>query len=299
MFLDKNESPLYIGYSINLKRRIEINHFSSDRGNLTIKCLNETYKVLYHECSSDDDMKIKERYLINELNPKYNDRLNNKNKFSFTIDIQWKLYSFNKLSLLEKRKSSIKRKRNQLKNYKTHLSINSFEEILRLDTCVFHNEENYITRNNYTGYNPWEDFYFIKINKDLYIFSVEIDEHFASRIEIDGEYIQEYNFKKIEKFCKKNDIVFIKPTDKMRLTLDENPFDYYQAKDSTIFSEFYHEDDLGFSTRNTDNKLFIKYDLFKKLNLIDKQWIKAIDNCISNLDEYLAGNYEWLLKSKV
>lgn len=105
MFLDKKELPLYIGMSINLKKRIETEHFKSENGNLSKECIAETDRILYHKAVSIDDMKIKEKYLINTLAPKYNIKLNNESKFTFTIDIDWKLYSIDKVKLLEKQKS--------------------------------------------------------------------------------------------------------------------------------------------------------------------------------------------------
>lgn len=103
MFLGADESVLYIGSSIHLVERIEKQHFLSQHGNLSEECILETNKILYHQSVSADDMKIKERYLINTLKPKYNDKLNNNNIFSFTIDLDWKLYSLNTETMIEKR----------------------------------------------------------------------------------------------------------------------------------------------------------------------------------------------------
>jgi excinuclease UvrABC nuclease subunit len=102
MFLNEKEEPLYIGLSTNLTTRIEVQHFKSSNGNLSQECIEETYSILYHTALSIDDMKIKERYLINTLNPKlYNNKMNNENKFSFTIEIDWKLYSIDKSKLIQ------------------------------------------------------------------------------------------------------------------------------------------------------------------------------------------------------
>jgi excinuclease UvrABC nuclease subunit len=76
MFLDKDENPLYIGISKNLTTRIETQHFKSLNGNLSQECIDETYSILYHIAFSEEDMKLKERYLINTLNPKYNKTMN-------------------------------------------------------------------------------------------------------------------------------------------------------------------------------------------------------------------------------
>ena len=104
MFLDDNENPLYIGQSINLIQRIEKQHFLSEYGNLSEECIQITKQILYHECVSADDMKIKERYLINTLSPRFNISLNNNSRFSFTIDnIEWKYLSLNTELILEKK----------------------------------------------------------------------------------------------------------------------------------------------------------------------------------------------------
>ena len=103
MFLDEEEKPLYIGQSINLINRIEKQHFLSEYGNLSEECILKTKQVLYHECISADDMKVKERYLINTLSPEFNISLNNKSRFSFSIEIDWKYLSLNTEKLLEKK----------------------------------------------------------------------------------------------------------------------------------------------------------------------------------------------------
>ena len=103
MFLDEEETPLYIGQSINLINRIEKQHFLSEYGNLSEECIIKTKQVLYHECISADDMKIKERYLINTLSPEFNITLNNKSRFSFSIDVDWKYLSLDTDRLLEKK----------------------------------------------------------------------------------------------------------------------------------------------------------------------------------------------------
>ena len=106
MFLDQEETPLYIGQSINLINRIEKQHFLSEYGNLSEDCIHKTKQVLYHECISADDMKIKERYLINTLSPEFNIALNNKSKFSFSIHIDWKYLPLNTEGILEKKEEN-------------------------------------------------------------------------------------------------------------------------------------------------------------------------------------------------
>ncbi|MBP2615819.1 GIY-YIG nuclease family protein [Chryseobacterium jejuense] len=92
MFLNKENQPLYIGLTTNLIGRIEDNHFKLVSTGLDESCLNEISNILYHECLSSEDMKIKERFLINKLNPKYNISFNSNNEFSFDINIDWYSY---------------------------------------------------------------------------------------------------------------------------------------------------------------------------------------------------------------
>lgn len=110
MFLSPVEEPLYIGSSVNLIQRVQGQHFLSPYGNLSEECILKTKTILYHKCVSEDDMKIKERYLINTLNPQYNEYLNNQSRFSFSIDIDWNYLSVDRENLIKKRKENIKKK---------------------------------------------------------------------------------------------------------------------------------------------------------------------------------------------
>lgn len=155
MFLDKLENPLYIGISINLVNRIETQHFKSSHGNLSQDCIFETNRVLYHQAVSIDDMKIKERYLINKLNPRYNEKMNNNSKFSFDIDLDWKLYSIDTGKLIEIREK--KQKKLRLKNH-IYTDKNSILLIKR-------NNDNYLKiglKHQRNGV------YFMKINGEFY-----------------------------------------------------------------------------------------------------------------------------------
>ena len=116
MFLDREENPLYIGQSINLIKRVEKQHFLSKYGNLSDECIYRTKKILYHKCISVDDMKIKERYLINLLSPEFNISLNNQSKFSFSIDIDWKYLPLDKEKIIEKKEENAMVKKTVLRN---------------------------------------------------------------------------------------------------------------------------------------------------------------------------------------
>jgi len=93
-FLDLNQETLYVGKTKNLTGRIRSTHFTK-LGHLPDECYNETEIVVYSECLSESDMSIQERYLINMLKPKYNDKLNRSDTFSFTINcFDWKYLPF-------------------------------------------------------------------------------------------------------------------------------------------------------------------------------------------------------------
>lgn len=90
MFVNVEGETLYVGKTKNLTGRIRSTHFTNS-GHLPDECYDETEKVVYSECLSESDMTVQERYLINTLAPKYNDRLNRKDTFSFRIDcFDWK-----------------------------------------------------------------------------------------------------------------------------------------------------------------------------------------------------------------
>lgn len=293
MFLDIDDNVLYIGSSIHLVVRIEKQHFLSQHGNLSEECILESHKILYHQGVSSDDMKIKERYLINDLKPKYNNKLNNNNKFSFTIDIDWKLYSIDTQSLINKREIKSK-KFHQIKNFtlsknNSNITINDDSEIFRLSTCtIFYEKENKdcLVRNVF-GYSCWDDFYFVRINKELYIFCLEVDhllsEHKPSiHLNHNEEYDEQiiYNLKLLKEKFKQDSYVLIASN-----------------KKDSIFDEYYWFDVTGMACSNIINsskKLFLKYDLFKKEKMIDEIWIKHIDMTLNNLDAYINGEYDWL-----
>lgn len=92
-FLNENNDIIYIGLTTNLKNRLTQQHFTK-AGHLYEDVYNETSCILYSECLSKDDMKIKERYLINKHSPKYNFQLNNNSSFNFEInDFVWKQFN--------------------------------------------------------------------------------------------------------------------------------------------------------------------------------------------------------------
>ncbi len=102
-FLDENNEVLYVGRTGNITGRIRSQHFSYN-GHLPDKCYQQTTLVLYSKCLNEDDVKIKERYLVNKLKPKFNDHMNNGSDFNFIIDdFVWKYIPFDRNSAKEKR----------------------------------------------------------------------------------------------------------------------------------------------------------------------------------------------------
>jgi predicted GIY-YIG superfamily endonuclease len=102
-FLDAEEKPIYVGITGNLKGRIRSQHFTSN-GHLPKECYQEAEIVVYSECVSVDDAKIRGRYLINQLAPRFNDKMNNGSQFSFKIDdFDWKYIGIDKARIAEAR----------------------------------------------------------------------------------------------------------------------------------------------------------------------------------------------------
>lgn len=111
-FLDKNQKDIYIGITNDIKRRINQQHFTNF-GHLSESCYDETEYVIYSKCRSYDDARIKERYLINKNNPKYNLIHKNKSEFCFEInDFEWFYIPFDKNKLKNKK---VKATNNKLK----------------------------------------------------------------------------------------------------------------------------------------------------------------------------------------
>lgn len=170
MFLNEIEEPLYIGISINLVNRIEAQHFKSSNGNLSQECIHETDRILYHQAASSDDMKVKERYLINTLNPKYNVKMKNNSRFSFAIDFDWKLYSLDKEEILKNKINKSLKNHPTLKNHnhdfinQRTLKISSTKNIVCLCTCTFEYEKyfydyEYPERNGGSYHGVNDDFF--------------------------------------------------------------------------------------------------------------------------------------------
>lgn len=281
MFLNQAEEPLYIGISKTLTTRIEKQHFKSKSGNLSMECIEETHKIKYHQATSSDDMKIKERYLINTLNPKYNNKMNNGNDFNYSISVDWEEYIFNKEELLKKRENNEHKLNLKFRNYNYDfqnqklLRLNTDRTIRTFCTCLLNHDEYYpnieFPKRNLGGYNPFDDFYFLKINDELYIFCSEILRHFYNTENPgDGSVIKS-----------------IKDVFSLRTKYLLDSFVIVSCKEQKgIF-------DGGYSDYVLPNQvLFMKYETFKTTGFLDKEWETLLDKGLINFNKPL---YEWLL----
>lgn len=93
-FVGYDNEILYIGKtSTDITYRM-IQHFLN--GHLESGVYKKVHKIYYSNCLNRDDMSIKERYLINKLNPKYNKEYNNNHSFNFEIsDFKWIEFDLN------------------------------------------------------------------------------------------------------------------------------------------------------------------------------------------------------------
>lgn len=269
MFLNEKEEPLYIGISTNLTTRIEVQHFKSSNGNLSQECIEETHSILYHTALSGDDMKIKERYLINTLNPKYNNKMNNENRFSFTIEMDWKLYSIDKEKLIEKRENKSKH---------TRIGNAIFFEIKEIHRTLFfypdHENDERLTH----GCNENDYFYLIKHQNKWFIWSKEIhwnDEFLMSWITInhinDFDVKIEYNEDYIKEKFKKSNYLFVKSNLQNSIF---NDYLYYGGKGEQ-------------NTLNPKKRLFLEYKFYKKSRYLKPAYIEQIDQYIFNCNNSL------------
>jgi hypothetical protein len=269
MFLNEKEEPLYIGISTNLTTRIETQHFKSLNGNLSQECIAETHSILYHSALSQDDMKIKERYLINTLNPKYNNKMNNENRFSFTIEMDWKLYSIDKENLIGNRENKSKR---------TRIGNAVFFEKQEIHGVLFfypdHENDERLTH----GCNEHDYFYLINYKNKWFIWSVEIQRNDSSIMSyIDINHINdfdskiEYNEDYIKEKFKKSNYLFVKSN-----------------FPNSIFNEYYYYGGVGEQNiLNPKKRLFLEYKFFKKSKYLKPIYIEQIDEYIFNCNNDL------------
>ena len=142
--------------------------------------------------------------MINTLNPKYNDKLNNNNIFTFSIDVDWKLYSLDTETLIEKRNTTKSKFKNRLINY-TLLENSSFLKIKTLKTNSYlHVCTDSLSDEIKTPFSPsmryWggqDALFLIKINNELYFHHLSTLNCYDNGISTDNEYgcinYSEYN----------------------------------------------------------------------------------------------------------
>lgn len=281
MFLNEFEEPLYIGISKTLTTRIERQHFISKSGNLSKECIQETHKILYHQATSSDDMKIKERYLINKLNPKYNDKMNNRNEFNYSISVEWQEYEFNKEELLKRRENNENKSHSKFRNYsydfknQTILKLNSERTIQTFCTCLLNYDEYFpnlqFPERNWGGYNRLDDFYFLKINDELYIFCKEILSNFYISNYADDGSIEET----------------IKDIGELKNKYGLESFIIVGSKEKKGI--FGGGDDIQ---KLPYEVLFMNYNKLKETKLLSEEWENLLDKAIVNNKK---PHYEFLL----
>jgi hypothetical protein len=98
-FLNKDDETIYIGRTNNLKRRLELDHFTK-HGHLDQECYDQTERIEFMNLISEGEMKIYETYLINKYNPIYNKVEKRGDTFTFELKEYWHEYQFNKADLL-------------------------------------------------------------------------------------------------------------------------------------------------------------------------------------------------------
>lgn len=281
MFLNEFEEPLYIGISTKLIQRIETQHFKAKSGNLSKGCIEETHKILYHKATSADDMKIKERYLINTLNPKYNSKMNNGNNFNFSISVDWEEYKFNKEELLKKREDNEYKSYSKFRNYnydfqnQAILKLNSQRTIQTFSTCLLNYDEYFpnqqFPERNFGGHNWLDDFYFLKINNELYIFCKEVLLEFYNTFFYDDGSTEET----------------IKDIKELRNKYGLESFTIVSSKKKNgIFEGGDYMRKLPYEV------LFMNYKKLKETKLLSEEWENLLDKAIVNNKK---PHYEFLL----
>lgn len=172
-FLDKSENVIYVGYTGDIKTRICVQHFGGI-GHLSNECYEQVFMVVYSECVSIDDAKVKERYLINKLSPKYNMKLNNQSKFSFEIEISdWRYLPIDKKSLLKKKVSSGKI---TLKNTDVEITYKSYKKLNDKEIQVFKkiNTNAVLLKETKSSFNKIYKLSIICINNKVWAFHQQI-----------------------------------------------------------------------------------------------------------------------------
>lgn len=306
MFLDDNENPLYIGQSINLIQRIEKQHFLSEYGNLSEECIQITKQILYHECVSADDMKIKERYLINTLSPRFNISLNNNSRFSFTIDnIEWKYLSLNTELILEKKEEN-KIKKKTLRDIPAVL-LNAGTKT----NCFFKAKISKEFKNDYLKFKTSKGYHAVnfifKINGNIYLYLFSDYWHLLNEQPAKG-YTKRFNNEEKNIFgLHKNDYLDVEIEHFQDNDFVSNFCDFEERKEaeyighpiicrdkelSELYSSFggcYYEYRLT----------LIRYEALKKLSLLHENTIEKVEKLLSLSigEEGQRGNVRTTLRS--
>lgn len=258
MFLNEIEEPLYIGISTRLVQRIETQHFKGKSGNLTKECIEETHKILYHEATSSDDMKIKERYLINTLEPKYNDKMNNRNRFNYNISVNWHNYDFDKKELLKninERKRSYQTGKTIIRNHRNQIAPIPHAG-LPTGICIDVDKNTFFKIKQ----KGRKDIIFIVVQGELYIYDNKVLGYYYANYK---KISREYNLERRKDF--------IAVITKRELNKHENDI---KAK------KFSYDDIDGIPNIGLS---FIRYESVKKFDAYDEKTISQFDEKLKKI----------------
>lgn len=150
-FLNTNSETIYIGQTINIRERIEKQHFTKN-GHLPKECYEQTESIFYAKLSTKTDMDITERYLISKYRPKYNTI---GNTCDVTVELnepEWIEYNSNLLTVKEKAKKLEMKLRNDKELYQSQLQ----DLLIENETLKIENE-NLINENK--KLSIWKNFY--------------------------------------------------------------------------------------------------------------------------------------------
>lgn len=99
IFYSKENIPLYVGKSINIKDRVN-SHFSNIVNSTDLKLIKEVYRIKYIETAGEFGALIKENKLIKELLPIYNKK-QRKNKKLISVILDEKVDDYSTIHITE------------------------------------------------------------------------------------------------------------------------------------------------------------------------------------------------------
>jgi predicted GIY-YIG superfamily endonuclease len=289
-FLNKAEKPIYIGITANIKKRINIQHFGGN-GHLPDECYEEAYIVLYSKCLSKDDAKIKERYFINKLNPKYNSMLNNNSSFGFTIDdLKWIYLPIDKDKFYKK---IFKNRNNNIKNINLKHDNKSYKS-LKKGNFKFFKKIPFRATELYHKKDPFGDIHklsILSINNVLYTFNDQIHRIFDGSMNSQGTVVNTINlinnsFIDIDECCIISDDYLIKenlisPSSTAALVAVDSVKNILKCRINELFEPY---------VKKLEKKKVLKYRIFYEMGKSEDLFFYTIDEFI----EFSKKNIDYL-----